>query len=199
MLTLHKQLLLSLLMVSSTTYLSVRGDSIFDQMWEEMEQFQERIEKRMAQVRTEIQSHRAHAKELPSIGMKMTDTGLRIAVPYMALKDRTLDAQFDQEQNLLTITAPSAQIFIHARALGSKQTFMSARIKQEEHTEQKDGAPSTLYSHTQMSQTFDGEIDLGQSAIEYDAQTKELIITIPSRKRTLTKIPVQIKEPKEEK
>lgn len=196
---LHKQLLLSLLIVSSNTYLPARADSLFDQMWEEMEQFQERIEKRMAQIRTEIQTHRAYAKELPSIGMKMTDGGLRIAIPNIALKDRSFDAHFDQEQNLLTITAPSAQILIHARALGGKQTLLSARIKHEEHTENKDSAPTSLYAHAHTSQTVDGEIELGQSGIEYDAQTHELIITAPARKRTLTKIPVQIKESKEEK
>lgn len=198
--TIQKQLLLSFLIASSTTLLPANTTSIFDEMWQEMEQFHQRIEKRMAHLRNAMYTYGDQIKEASSISMKTTEAGLQISLPQIALKDRNFDAQFDQDTNTLIITTPSGTISIHARMIAGKQTYISASRKQNEQAElDNDKSSSTLYTHSQISQTFEGEIEMGQSAIEYESDMQELIITIPPRKRKLTKIPINFKEPKEDK
>jgi hypothetical protein len=198
--TIQKQLLLSFLIASSTTLLPANTTSIFDEMWQEMEQLHQRIEKRMSHMRNTMCTYGDQIKEASPISMKTTEAGLQISLPQIALKDRNFDAQFDQDSNTLTISTPSGTISILARMIAGKQTYISASRKQNEQTElDKDKSSSTLYTHSQISQTFEGEIEMGQAAIEYESEMQELIITIPQRKRKTTKIPIHFKEPKEDK
>lgn len=197
--TIQKQLLLSLLISSSTTLLNANCASPSDEMWEEIEHFHQLIEKRMARMRQEMKTSMNPFKEIPNISMKNIDTGVQISIPNILLKDRNFDAQFDQDNNLLVVSIPTGSISIQA-GISNKKTYLTTMLKLQDSKDlDKNQTAGTIYSHSQVSQTINGEIEMGQAEIEYDSQSQELMITIPQRKRKMTKIPVHFKDPQENK
>lgn len=197
--TLHLHLLLSLLMSSNSLIMS-HPRSIFKEMFEmleEMEQLHEQMEKRFSREYQELEASSFSGK---SISMKMKEGVLEIAFAYNLPKDRNFDAQFDQERNVLNISTASGKVSIHAQQTPYKQTYITALFKHQEPQQiDKDKMIGSLYSHSEVTQTIDGEIELEHATIEYDTETQELIIAIPQRKKVVTKIPVNFKEPKEGK
>ncbi|GMU18999.1 MAG: hypothetical protein AMXMBFR12_01910 [Candidatus Babeliales bacterium] len=197
--TLHLHLLLSFLM-SSNSFIMSHPRSIFKEMFEmleEIEQVHEQMEKRFSQHYHELGASSFSSK---SISMKMKEETLEIAFAYNLPKDRNFDAQFDQERNVLNISTASGKVSIHAQQTPYKQTCITALFKyQEPQQVDKDKMIGSLYSHSEVTQTIEGEIELAHATIDYDIETQELIITIPQRKKVRTKIPVNFKEPKEGK
>lgn len=202
MLNLRKQLLLSLLLSSSMLTISPAHQSFFEEMMEEMDQFHELMEKRFAQVRQELRTSMRSLKESPSISMKLKDAGIEITIPHIALKDRNFDAQFDQDNNLLTVSTPSGIVSIQSQPSNYNRTYITAQFKQKQEQEaDTDKGTQALYMNyfAHASQTVAGEVEMQHPLIEYDAQTQELLIVLPQRKKIVTKIPVNFKEPKEDK
>lgn len=201
MLISRKQLLLSLLVGSMTT-VSANHRSIFEEFMEEMDQLHEQMEKRFAQARQEMHATFKTISDSPSISMKLMDSGVQISIPHIPLKDRNFDAQYDQDNNLLTISTPSGMVSIQAKPTTYNRTYITAQFKQQVQQEaQKDTGTHAFHlnSYAQASQTVPGEIEMQHPVIEYDAHLQELCITIAQRKKIVTKIPVNFKEPKEDK
>lgn len=198
--TLNVHLLLSLLMISST---DMRGfpRSFLDEMMQEMDQFHERMEKHFSQIHQEMRDHFAHTSYKESeISILPKEDACEIIFSNITLKDKNLDAQFDQEKNNLMIKSDGYKASIYANHRGR---YTQLRVECRQHLirepEHKEAQGHSINSSFYTSEVIAGDIELEHAHIEYEAELHQLKISIPFRKKLLTKIPVNIKEPKDGK
>lgn len=195
MLSLNKQLLLSLLIGTSC---AAAPKSLFEEMIEEIDEMQMRFERRMNRMQEEMKKAFAtplnNGIDSPALTIieSKANNCVEISIRPLDIKEKTFDASMDQDTNTMTISTPAGSLQIqtdrHLISVG-----FNHQVKQE--SDQKDHKPSFFVSSfSQNTKAISAELALEESRIEYDQATQKLTVTIPCRKKMITKIPVIIKE-----
>lgn len=190
-----KQLLLSLLI--GTTCVAT-PKSLFEEMIEEVNEMEMRFERRMNRIHEEMK--KAFSAPLNndsentslSISENKDANCLEIIINPLIVKEKNFDAHLDQETGKMAISTPAGSIYIQ-----TNRHFISAGFNHhsKQDTDLKDAKNTiTLSSYIQNAKTLHTEIALEETQIEYDQDSKKLVISIPFRKKVFTKIPVTIKE-----
>ena len=191
----NQQLLLSLL-IGTTCIAAPRN--LFEEMIEEMNDLQARFERRMNRFHEEMKK----AFDAPlnngidsptiSISENKTNNCIEVTVHPLATKEKVFDATMDQDSNSMTISTPLGSILIqtnhHLISVG-----FNHQTKQEQN-QKGNKAQIMMSSYSQNARTLTGEVTLEEAHIEYDTAGQKLIISIPFFKKSITKIPVTIKE-----
>lgn len=193
----YKQLMLSLL-YSIAIASSLSAKSLFDEFIEEINEMEARLERRFNRLQEHLKSGFPHGVtttiETANIAIaENKEAGcVDIIVGPLMLSDKAIEARMEAEENLLTVHA--ADIEITAQI---DRHLISAHIHQKIKREQEDtkGQKHTvaMNSFSQNAKRASQEMALEESHIEYDTPTKKLIISVPFRKKNVTKIPVAIK------
>lgn len=192
-----KKQLLSLLLSNFIIISSMHGKTLFDEMIEEMNEMQSRFERKFARLQEETKkgfgSYQLAAQSATiSINENKTNNSVEVLIDPLDIKEKKFEATMDQESNTLTIMTPAGSAIVQV-----DRHFMSVsfnhQIKQE--SDEKNGKHQVMFnSYAQMAKTVSADIALEQAVIEYDQAEKKLVISIPLRKKPMTKIPVSIKE-----
>lgn len=203
MLTHKKQLVLSFLL-STPFFIPLNGQSLFDEMIEEMNEMQARFERRFNRINEELKKGIVGGIDLAvehaaiSITENKSAQCIDVIIAPLGIKEKTFDASMDQDTNILTVTTPAGiatlQIDRHIISAG-----FNHQIKHEQ--DNKNGGAKhqvMMSSYSQAAKNVSAEMALEETKIEYDQTTQKLTISIPFRKKTLTKIPITVKEAKEQ-
>lgn len=198
MLTHKKQLVLSFLL-STPFFIPLNAQSLFDEMIEEMNEMQARFERRFNRINEELKKGIVGSIDLAvehaSIAITENKSAqcIDVIIAPLTIKEKTFDASMDQDTNMLTITTPAGiatlQIDRHIISAG-----FNHQIKQEQ--DNKNGNSKhqvVMSSYSQAAKNVGAEMALEETKIEYDQTAQKLTISIPHRKKTLTKIPVTVK------
>ncbi len=197
-----KQLMLSVFYSLALVTSSLCAKTLFDEMIEEINEMQALFERRLNRINEHIKSgfpHHTDLVESATIHMSenKTTNGMDVVVSPLLFTDKIVEATMEQDANILTVTTPAGTLTIQVdRRLISAQ--FNQRLKQE--VDSKNGAKQqfSLSSLSQSAHYVDHEMALEESRIEYDQTEKKLTVSIPVRKKAITKIPVTVKEsPKE--
>lgn len=199
MLITYKKLVLSLLLAP---IFSLPAKTLFDQIIDEMNEMQSRFEKRLNRLNEEIKKTTLGSFDMGfettviTIEESKNSNTVDITIAPLAMQEKTFDATIDQNSNTLTITTSVGTITVQAeRYLLSVECHH--QIKQE--SDKKNGKPNiTMSSFSQAARTVNGEMALEETHIAYDTETQKLTISIPLRKKMLTKIPVTVTENQKE-
>ena len=195
MLSLNKQLLLSLLI---GTACAAAPKSFFEEIINEIDEMQMRFEQRMNRMHEEMKMaftappNNDINSPVLTIHENKANNCLEISIYPLDIKEKTFDASLDQDTNSMIIATPAGSLQIqtdrHLISVG-----FNHQVKQE--SDQKDHKPSFFVSSfSQNTKAISAELALEESRIEYDQATQKLTVTIPCRKKMITKIPVIIKE-----
>ena len=203
MLTTKKQLVLSFL-ISTPFFIPTHAQSLFDEMIEEMNEMQARFERRFNRINEELKKGLVgsidFAVEHASISIVENKAAqcIDVIIAPLAIKEKTFDASMDQDTNTLAITTPAGMATLQVDRHIISANF-NHQIKQEQ--DNKNGGPKhqvMMSSYSQAAKNANGEMALEETKIEYDQATQKLTISIPFRKKAITKIPVMVKESKEQ-
>ncbi len=191
----NKHLLLSLLIGSSC---AAAPQSLFEEMIEEINEMQARFERRMNRIHEEMKRSVAaplnNGLDSPilSISENKTNNCVEIILHPLIIKEKSFDATLDQENNSMTIATPAGSLHVqtdhHLISIG-----FNHQIKQEQ-DQKGNKSHITMNSYSQNTKTISAELALEESHIEYDQAAQKLVVSIPFRKKVVTKIPVTIKE-----
>ncbi len=195
MLVVNKQLLLSLLIGTSCI---AAPKSLFEEMIEEVNEIQARFERRMNRVHEEMKK----AMDAPlnngidtpilAINENKMNNEVEITLHPLAIKEKSIDASMDHDTNAMIITTPSGSLHLQTNRHILYAGF-THQLKQE--LDQKGNkAQALMSSYSQNAKTLSSELALEESHIEYDQTAQKLMVSIPFRKKLVTKIPVTIKE-----
>lgn len=190
-----KQLLLSVLIGTSCI---ATPKTLFEEMIEEMNEMEARFERRMNRFHEEIK--RAFSAPLnngldaPGVAIteNKTQNCVEIVVSPLSIQEKSFDATMDQEANSMVINTPAGSLHVQSNRHLISVGF-NHQIKQESDTKGVKNQ-NMFSSFSNQTKTISAEIALEESHIEYDQAAQKLAISIPFRKKVLTKIPVCVKE-----
>lgn len=197
MLITQKQFVLSLILSTSGLFVPIHSQTLFDEMIVEMNEMQARFERRFNRINEEMKKGAYGvdpAIESPKLSIaenKNTNT-IDVVIAPLSIKEKTFDATMDQDSNSLQLNTPAGTVTLqvdrHLLSVG-----FTHQIKHE--SDQKNGKQHiAMSSYNQAAKKVSAELALEESQIEYDSSSQKLTISIPLRKKTLTKIPVTVKE-----
>lgn len=202
--TLTVHLLLSLLVISSSMAHGF-NHSFFDEMFQEMDAFHERMEKHFSHMHHEMREYfnnASRSSQGASISLEKKDNHAEICFSHLDLKDKNLEAHYDQDTNALIIKANGFNVLIRAHTR-DHYTLLSTEYRQQivKESDHKDANASSIAvnSSAYAAETLAGQIELEHAHIDYESGLQQLKILVPFRKKTITKIPIHMKEPKEDK
>lgn len=199
MLTPKKQLVLSFLISIPFFVAPLNARSLFDEMIEEMDAMQKRFEQRFNRINEELKKGSMGGIDLAvehasiSIVENKATQCIDVIIAPLAIKEKTFDASMDQDANMLTITTPAGIAMLQVDRHIISVNF-NHQIKQEQDGK-NNGAKHQIMmsSYSQAAKNVNGEMALEETKIEYDQTSQKLIVSIPFRKKAVTKIPVTIK------
>lgn len=195
MLLLKKLFILSILLGSS----SLMAKSLLDEMIDEMNEVQTRFERRFNKLNEELKKSSmsynltAETANIAITENKATGT-VDVVIAPLAINQPTFDASMNQDANALNVTTPSGNAIIHVDRHFISVNF-NHQLKQEQDAPNGKGKQQVMMSsYSQSAKTVSAEVDLEDARIEYDQVAQKLTISIPLRKKVVTKIPVTVKE-----
>jgi|GEM_PF-2636188 hypothetical protein len=198
-----KQLMLSVAYSLALVATSISAKTLFDEMIEEMHEMQALFERRLNLINEHIKNgfsyHLDPTVETATITISENKTTncMDIVVSPISFTDKTIEATMEQDTNMLTVTTPEGTLTIQVDSRLISAQF-NQRLKQE--FDSKNGAKQqvSMSSLSQSAHYVNHDMALEESRIEYDQTEKKLTVSVPVRKKALTKIPVTVKEsPKE--
>ena len=201
MLTHKKQLVLSFLLSTTFSITTVNAQSLFDEMIEEMNEMQARFERRFNRINEEMKKGLIGGIDLAiehasiAVMENKTTQSIDVIIAPLSFKEKIFDASMDQDTNTLTVTTPAGNLTLQVERHLISAGF-NHQIKQD--ADLKNGKPQVMMSsYSQSAKKVNTDMALEETKIEYDQPSQKLIVSIPFRKKTITKIPVLVKEGKE--
>jgi hypothetical protein len=191
----NQHLLLSLLIGTSCTAAQA---NLFEEMLEEMNEMHVRFEQHMSQFHEQMKKAfvvpMSNGISSPSliISENKDNNCVEVILHPMVVKEKIFDATMDEDTNSMTVSTPIGSVFIQTDDNLICVEF-NHNIKQEQ-DEEGNTAHIMMSSYYQNTAVVSAELALEQSHIEYDETTQKLVISIPFKKKVVTKIPVTIKE-----
>lgn len=190
MLTTKQLLVLSLIMGAPCCKNHSYPRSLFDDMRTHMQQMINWFDQMEQQFDQRLASPQMNQGAQITMEENKTANTVEIVIAPLAIAD-SLDACMDHDTNALTINSNAASVNLHVR-----HNLLSVQLNQsiKNEADQTGKGAATYTNYAQTTQLLRHEVVLEETGIEYDAVTKKLLISVPYRKKAVSKIPVTIKE-----
>lgn len=116
-------------------------------------------------------------------------SGIQISVKGLELKEHNLEADFDADDNRLSIKTSAGTVTVQAHG-----HYLSVGFKKQETKERSDKMVShlALAVASHVARSLGHEVILEQASLEYDAHNKTLLISVPYKKKTHHKLAVNM-------
>lgn len=190
--------MMSLLLASSLVMgAQAHKNHFFDDVDDLFQEMNVRMQKRFDSMRQAMKTSFTTLDEKQvgprlSIGESEDGHAVEIVVSHLDLKEKTFDANFDHEDQMLTITLPLGKLAIQnfGRYISVGFTIQKKQEKKDKEAE----SSGVMSMFTQTGRTVSAEVNLEEASIEYDEANSSLLIILPMKKKPTTKIPVTMKK-----
>ncbi len=180
----------------SSTILQARFD--FNDIFQDMEERMHEMHKEMQKMEKSFtKQFKSIKKSDITIQPSIQETDKKVTITFKDIDTAPKQALVQDEDNQLTIKTDNQTIKV-----GAEKTLLSVSIDQhlkETKKENKQQSSQAFYSSSSFVKTLNTQVDLTKVIVDYDDQTKKLIIHIPMQKKVKgTEIPINIKNKKEQ-